>query len=157
MLLLLFGIVVLHLAALTVLFVSTVFSAWTVGESSSSDLWTNCSSFNEGYHCVSTYSGEWMLAVQSLMVLSVSFCGIAFFVFFCQIFTLKKGGRFILTGIIHIIASLLVLSAAIIYTLMSPEWVPEGNFFGFAYFLAWVAFPLALFSGLLYLVLRKKE
>ncbi|XP_023677504.1 peripheral myelin protein 22-like [Paramormyrops kingsleyae] len=157
MLLLLFGIVVLHLAALTVLFVSTVFSAWTVGDSSSSDLWTNCTSLNEGYHCVSTYSGEWMLAVQSLMVLSVSFCGIAFFIFFCQIFTLKKGGRFILTGIVHIIASLLVLSAAIIYTLMSPEWVPEGNSFGFAYFLAWVAFPLALFSGLLYLVLRKKE
>ncbi|KPP74308.1 Peripheral myelin protein 22-like [Scleropages formosus] len=100
---------------------------------------------------------EWMQAVQGLMILSAAFCGISLFLFFCQLFTLRKGGRFFLTGIFQIIASLLVMSAAIIYTLMSSEWVSNDQGFGFAYFLAWVAFPLALFSGLLYLILRKKD
>ncbi|KAL4659218.1 peripheral myelin protein 22-like [Arapaima gigas] len=157
MLLLLFGIVILHLAALALLLVSTIVSAWAVGETTSTDLWTNCSTTNGGYHCVPSFSGEWMQAVQGLMVLSVVFCGISLFLFFCQLFTLRKGGCFYFTGVFQIIASLLVMTAAIVYTLMSPDWVAEDQDFGFAYFLAWGAFPLALFSGLLYLILRKKE
>lgn len=49
------------------------------------------------------------------------------------------------------------MSGAIIYTVMSPEWVLEGNSFGYSYILAWVAFPLALISGLIYVILRKRE
>lgn len=49
------------------------------------------------------------------------------------------------------------MSGAIIYTVMSPEWVPQMNTFGYSYILAWVAFPLALISGLIYVILRKRE
>ncbi|MFT7802463.1 peripheral myelin protein 22 [Arapaima gigas] len=156
MLLLLLAIIVLHLAALILLFISTIVSAWTVGPNSSSDLWSNCSTVN-GYHCSSAYAGEWIQAVQALMILSIIFSFLSLFLFFCQLFTLQKGGRFFLTGIFQILASLFVMSGAIIYTVMSPEWVPDDQSFGFAYILAWVAFPLALVSGLIYVVLRKRE
>lgn len=54
-------------------------------------------------------------------------------------------------------AGLFVMSGAIIYTVMSPDWVPEVSAFGYSYILAWVAFPLALISGLIYVILRKRE
>lgn len=54
-------------------------------------------------------------------------------------------------------AGLFVMSGAIIYTVMSPEWVSDKNVFGYSYILAWVAFPLALISGLIYVILRKRE
>lgn len=157
MLLLLFGIILLHLAALVLLFVSTIVNAWTSGETISSDLWNNCTTSNDNYHCTPASSGEWIQAVQALMILSIIFSFLSLFLFFCQLFTLQKGGRFFLTGTFQILASLFVMSAAIIYTLMSPEWVPETSSFGFAYYLAWVAFPLALISGLIYVILRKRE
>ncbi|XP_018600994.1 peripheral myelin protein 22b [Scleropages formosus] len=154
MLLLLLAIIILHLAALVLLFISTIVSAWTVNGTSSSDLWSNCSTVS-GYHCISAYAGEWIQAVQALMILSIIFSFLSLFLFFCQLFTLQKGGRFFLTGIFQILASLFVMSGAIIYTVKSPEWV-SGSF-GFAYILAWVAFPLALISGLIYVILRKRE
>lgn len=49
------------------------------------------------------------------------------------------------------------MSGAIIYTVMSPEWVSDKYAFGYSYILAWVAFPLALISGLIYVILRKRE
>uniref|UniRef100_A0AAZ3SH11 Peripheral myelin protein 22 n=1 Tax=Oncorhynchus tshawytscha TaxID=74940 RepID=A0AAZ3SH11_ONCTS len=57
MLLLLLGIVILHAAALVLLFVSTIVSAWTTGSTSSSDLWNNCSTISGGYHCDPAYTG----------------------------------------------------------------------------------------------------
>lgn len=54
-------------------------------------------------------------------------------------------------------SGLFVMSGAIIYTVMSPEWVPQINVYGYSYILAWVAFPLALISGLIYVILRKRE
>ncbi|TMS22046.1 Peripheral myelin protein 22 [Larimichthys crocea] len=95
--------------------------------------------------------------VQAVMILSIIFSCLSLFLFFCQLFTLQKGGRFFLTGTFQILASLFVMSGAIIYTVMSPEWVPEGDAFGYSYILAWVAFPLALISGLIYVILRKRE
>ncbi|CDQ69755.1 peripheral myelin protein 22b [Oncorhynchus mykiss] len=156
MLLLLLGIVILHAAALVLLFVSTIVSAWTTGSTSSSDLWNNCSTIN-GYHCDPADTGEWIQAVQALMILSIIFSFISLFLFFCQLFTLQKGGRFFVTGVFQILASLFVMSGAVIYTVMSPNWVPVSEAFGWAYILAWVAFPLALISGLIYVILRKRE
>ena len=53
---------------------------------------------------------------------------------------------------------LCVMSAASIYTVRHPEWHPNSeNSYGFAYILAWVAFPLALLSGVIYVILRKRE
>uniref|UniRef100_A0A8C7SKX4 Peripheral myelin protein 22 n=2 Tax=Oncorhynchus mykiss TaxID=8022 RepID=A0A8C7SKX4_ONCMY len=157
MLLLLLGIVVLHIAALVLLFVSTIVNAWTTGSTSSSDLWNNCSTTNRGYRCDLANTGVWIQAVQALMILSIIFSFISLFLFFCQLFTLQKGGRFFLTGVFQILASLFVMSGAVIYTVMSPEWVPDSEAFGWAYIMAWVAFPLALISGLIYVILRKRE
>lgn len=159
MLILLCGIIFLHVAAIALLFVSTIVSAWAVSPTSSADLWVNCTSANGDNiaHCETLETGVWIQAVQALMILSIIFSFLSLFLFFCQLFTLQKGGRFFLTGAFQIFASLFVMSGAIIYTVMSPEWVPESESFGFAYILAWVAFPLALISGLIYVILRKRE
>ncbi|XP_057681258.1 peripheral myelin protein 22b [Corythoichthys intestinalis] len=157
MLLLLLGIVLLHVAALVLLLVSTIVSVWTSNEIGTSDLWTNCSIINGIQRCDGASTGEWIQAVQALMILSIIFSCLALFLFFCQLFTLQKGGRFFITGTFQILASLFVMSGAIIYTVMSPEWVPETDTFGYSYILAWVAFPLALISGLIYVILRKRE
>ncbi|CAG06584.1 unnamed protein product, partial [Tetraodon nigroviridis] len=158
MLLLLLGIILLHIAALVLLFVSTIVSAWTWSETSTSDLWMNCTTIvGAGQRCDPASTGEWIQAVQALMILSIIFSCLSLFLFFCQLFTLQKGGRFFLTGTFQILASLFVMSGAIIYTVMSPEWVPQINTYGYSYILAWVAFPLALISGLIYVILRKRE
>ncbi|XP_061913515.1 peripheral myelin protein 22-like [Entelurus aequoreus] len=151
MLLLLLAIVLLHIIALVLLFVSTIVSH------RDSDLWSNCTTINGGYRCDPASSGEWIQAVQALMILSIIFSCLSLFLFFCQLFTLQKGGRFFVTGTFQILASLFVMSGAIIYTVMSPDWVPEKDVFGYSYILAWVAFPLALISGLIYVILRKRE
>ncbi|XP_066560478.1 peripheral myelin protein 22b [Amia ocellicauda] len=157
MLLLLLGIILLHIAALVLLFVSTIVSAWVVHGSTTSDLWINCTSANGASHCDSAHTGEWIQAVQALMILSIIFSVLSLFLFFCQLFTLQKGGRFFLTGIFQIFASLFVMSGAIIYTVQSSLWVAAEASYGFAYYLAWVSFPLALISGLIYVILRKRE
>lgn len=55
-------------------------------------------------------------------------------------------------------AGLCVMSAASIYTVRHLDWhYGSENSYGFAYILAWVAFPLALLSGVVYVILRKRE
>ncbi|XP_068161161.1 peripheral myelin protein 22b [Antennarius striatus] len=157
MLVLLLGIVLLHIAALVLLFVSTIISVWSSNQTGTTDLWLNCSTINGEYRCDPASTGEWIQAVQALMILSIIFSCLSLFVFFCQLFTLQKGGRFFLTGTFQILASLFVMSGAIIYTVMSPSWLGDANTFGYSYILAWVAFPLALISGLIYVILRKRE
>ncbi|XP_016101815.1 peripheral myelin protein 22-like [Sinocyclocheilus grahami] len=157
MLLLLLGIVVVHVAALVLLFVSTIVSAWAVNPNSSSDLWTNCTTLNGLSRCDPADTGVWIQAVQALMILSIIFSILSLLLFFCQLFTLQKGGRFFLTGAFQIFASLFIMCGAIIYTVMNSEWVPETESYGFSYILAWVAFPLVLISGLIYVILRKRE
>lgn len=89
------------------------------------------------------------------MVLATIFCLTSFIIFLCQLFTLVKGGRFFLTAVFQILASLFVMSGAIIYTVMSEKKGDES--WGYAFVLAWLAFPLTLISGFIYIVLRKKE
>ncbi|KAJ8384730.1 hypothetical protein AAFF_G00199360 [Aldrovandia affinis] len=116
-----------------------------------------CSTSNGGYHFDPASARAWIQSVKGLMVLSVIYSVLALFFFLCQLFTLQKGGRFFLTGIFQILASLLVMSAATVYTLQRPDWSQESEAFGFSYVLAWAAFPLALLSGLVYVFLRKLE
>lgn len=54
---------------------------------------------------------------------------------------------------------LCVMSAAAIFTVRHTDWHPstENVSFGFAYILSWVAFPLAILSGVIYVILRKRE
>uniref|UniRef100_A0A3Q0RM02 Peripheral myelin protein 22 n=1 Tax=Amphilophus citrinellus TaxID=61819 RepID=A0A3Q0RM02_AMPCI len=154
MLLLLLGIIFLHLAALVLLFVSTIVSSniyYTLTHH-------HYRSVTDSPPPLFFFSlAEWIQAVQAVMILSIIFSCLSLFLFFCQLFTLQKGGRFFLTGTFQILASLFVMSGAIIYTVMSPEWVLGTYSFGYSYILAWVAFPLALISGLIYVILRKRE
>ncbi|KAI5103542.1 peripheral myelin protein 22, partial [Silurus meridionalis] len=99
----------------------------------------------------------WIQSVQALMILSIIFSILSLCLFFCQLFTLQKGGRFFLTGSFQIFACLFIMCGAIIYTVMRNTWIPSGASYGYAYILAWVAFPLALISGLIYIILRKRE
>lgn len=156
MLLILLGVLILHLVILILLIVSTAASAWTVGGDKSSDLWYTCMTSSGGYHCKAASSEDWIQAVQALMILSLLFCFFSLIAFMYQLFRLVKGGRFFFTAIFQILASLFVMCAAIIYTVMNPENDPKTQY-GYAYVLAWVAFPLSLISGLIYIVLRKKE
>ncbi|KAI5930438.1 Peripheral myelin protein 22 [Manis javanica] len=159
MLLLLLGIIILHVAVLVLLFVSTIVSQWIVGNGHATDLWQNCSTSSDTvHHCFSSSANEWLQSVQATMILSIIFSVLSLFLFFCQLFTLTKGGRFYITGIFQILAGLCVMSAASIYTVRHPEWHFNSEYsYGFAYILAWVAFPLALLSGVVYVILRKRE
>lgn len=47
---------------------------------------------------------EWLQSVQATMILSIIFSVLSLFLFFCQLFTLTKGGRFYITGIFQILA-----------------------------------------------------
>ncbi|XP_072225301.1 peripheral myelin protein 22-like [Leuresthes tenuis] len=156
MLLILLGVLVLHLIILILLIVSTAASTWSVGGGKSTDLWYDCMTNNRGYHCKPASNEDWIQAVQALMILSLLFCFCSLIAFVYQLFKLVKGGRFFFTAIFQILASVFVMCGAIIYTVMSPDNDPNKQF-GYAYVLAWVAFPLCLISGLIYIVLRKKE
>ncbi|MGH0156242.1 UNVERIFIED_CONTAM: hypothetical protein FKN15_049577 [Acipenser sinensis] len=123
----------------------------TLLNTTSNEMWSHFNSVN----CI--VKNEWIQAVQATMILSVIFSVISLFLFFCQLFTLQKGGRFFFTGIFQILASLFVMSGATIYTVKNADWVPESASYGYAYILAWVAFPLALISGCIYVILRKRE
>lgn len=161
MLLLLLGIIVLHVAVLVLLFVSTIVSQWIEGNGHTMDLWQNCSTSSMGSvrHCLLSSTNEWLQSVQATMILSIIFSVLSLFLFFYQLFTITKGGRFYLTGIFQILAGLCVMSAASIYTVRHTEWHNNstGYTYGFTYILAWVAFPLALLSGFIYVILRKRD
>ncbi|XP_038013355.1 peripheral myelin protein 22 [Motacilla alba alba] len=159
MLLLLLGIIVLHVTVLVLLFVSTIVSQWLVNGERASDLWQNCSSGGDTIQCVASSSNEWLQSVQAMMILSVIFSVLSLFLFFCQLFTLTKGGRFYITGVFQILAGLCVMSGAAIFTVRHTDWhqASENTSYGFAYILAWLAFPLALASGIVYVILRKRE
>ncbi|NP_001080285.1 peripheral myelin protein 22 L homeolog [Xenopus laevis] len=159
MLLLLLGIIILHVAVLVLLFVSTIVSSWLVGNGYSADLWQNCSGPATGtWQCLTSSSNEWLQSVQAMMILSIIFSVLSLFLFFCQLFTLTKGGRFFLTGFFQVLAAACVMAGASIFTVRHTEWqTAEVASYGFAYILAWVAFPLAAISGIIYIILRKRE
>ncbi|XP_056608743.1 peripheral myelin protein 22a isoform X2 [Triplophysa dalaica] len=157
MLAILFATLVLHLTDLIILFVSTCANAWRIHGTESNDLWYHCVQSNGGHTCQGTGDEEWLQAVQALMVLATIFSLTSFIIFLCQLFTLVKGGRFFFTAVFQILASLFVMSGAIIYTVMSPKWKSNSDSYGYAFVLAWLAFPLTLISGFIYIVLRKKE
>lgn len=48
---------------------------------------------------------EWIQSVQALMILSIIFSCLSLFLFFVQLFTLQKGGRFFITGVFQVLAS----------------------------------------------------
>ena len=55
----------------------------------------------------------------------------------------------------YFLPGLFVMSGAIIFTVMN--YAAASSSYGYAYVLAWLAFPLTLGSGLIYIILRKTE
>ncbi|KAI4903785.1 hypothetical protein NFI96_016466 [Prochilodus magdalenae] len=155
MLVVLVGILILHLTEIILLIISTSVNAWRTSEGKSYDLWYNCET-NGKTHCNAGFD-DWLQAVQALMVLATLFCILSFIFFLCQLFSLAKGGRFFFTAVFQVLSSLFVMSGAIIYTVMSPEGKTDKESYGYAFVLAWLAFPLTLLSGFIYIILRKKE
>ncbi|XP_072550242.1 peripheral myelin protein 22a isoform X2 [Salminus brasiliensis] len=155
MLAVLVGVVILHLTEMIILIISTSVNAWRTHEGRSYHLWDGCSQTN-GYKCNDINDADWLQAVQALMVLATLFCMLSFIFFLCQLFTLVKGGRFFFTAVFQILSSLFVMSGAIIYTVIGPE-SQKNDSYGYAFVLAWLAFPLTLISGFIYIILRKKE
>ncbi|MCI4385093.1 hypothetical protein PGIGA_G00046410 [Pangasianodon gigas] len=155
MLVVLIGTVILHILDLILLVISTSVNAWSKFQARTFNLWYDCITENGGYHCIDASNLDWLQAVQGLMILATIFCLLSLILFIWQLFTLNKGGRFFFTAVFQILSSLFVMSGAIIYTVMSPG--GQDYSFGFAFVLAWLAFPLTLISGLIYIILRKKE
>ncbi|KAG8140492.1 putative Epithelial membrane protein [Naja naja] len=103
---------------------------------------------------------EWLHGVQAFMVLSLLFSSLAFIIFMWQLYTMKRGSLFYATGIFQILTAVSVFTAALIYTIHVDTFqqgrMPGGSY-GHCFVLAWLAFPLALVSGIVYIHLRKKE
>ncbi|KAM4650683.1 epithelial membrane protein 3 [Discoglossus pictus] len=160
---LLFGVTALHLIILVILFVATLDNSWWVfSEDETVNLWYDCLYENNtnAWLCSSVSDNEWFHAVQALMVLAVLFSSFSFMLFMCQLYTMERGGLFYATGIFQIFASLAVFSGAVIYASHVTEFHPnrdKGGYFGHCFVLAWVAFPLSMVSGIMYIHLRKRE
>ncbi|KAF4078211.1 hypothetical protein AMELA_G00196670 [Ameiurus melas] len=165
MAILLISITLLHIFTLAILFIATMGkSGWVVSNTERSDLWYYCKLNNETetWFCVSLKETEWLQAVQVLMILSAVFCSVSFLVFLGQLFIMSKGGLFYLTGVCQAFAGLTTFTAILIYTLHSKEILQHYNVLGsghfsYCYILAWVCVPLLIWSGLMYVYLRKRK
>ncbi|XP_043936474.1 epithelial membrane protein 3 [Protopterus annectens] len=150
----------LHLIALVILFIATLDKTWWVNNDQKGDLWYKCfyENHTDAWTCESATDNEWLHAIQALMILAVLFCTVSLVLFLCQLYALKQGGLFYATGIFQIFASLAVLTGVVIYTVHVAEIQknPNGHF-GHCFYLAWVAFPLTMVSGIMYIHLRKLE
>ncbi|XP_056652677.1 epithelial membrane protein 3 isoform X1 [Monodelphis domestica] len=162
--LLLLVVSALHILILILLFVATLDKSWWILPGNHSlNLWKECvASLNQSevWECRSVSEDGWLKAVQALMVLSLIFCCLSFMLFMFQLYTMRRGGLFYATGLCQFCTSLSVFSGALIYAMHVQEIHqarPSGGSFGYCFALAWVAFPLALASGLIYIHLRKRE
>ncbi|XP_078286747.1 epithelial membrane protein 2-like [Rhinoraja longicauda] len=157
MLVLLVAIFLLHLSTIIFLIISTANNAWWSTADYNMDIWKQC--FHANSTCVAVADkdlDDCLQAVQASMVLAVIFSCCGFVVFTCQLFTLKKGNRFIFTGIFQLLSCLCVVIAAAVYTIYFHSKEHSG-WYGSSYILAWLCFPLTLISGVMYAILRKRE
>ncbi|KAM3865478.1 peripheral myelin protein 22-like [Diretmus argenteus] len=154
--LILAGIVVLHITTIILLLVATIDNAWWVTDTTSTDLWGSWEMAGSAWHYVSlkTYPEDFLQAVQATSVLACIFAILALFVFVAQLFTLGKGQRFTLSGVLQMISCLCVMIAASIYT--AEFHINEAGAYGHSFILAWISFVLTFFLAVTYLVLRKK-
>ncbi|XP_072423737.1 peripheral myelin protein 22-like [Chiloscyllium punctatum] len=158
-------LLLLHLAGLVLLYIATIHNAWWVpGEGQSRDLWSECVYSQSGRQWACTGFGpagpeDWLHASQALMVVSVLFSSGSLLSFLCQLYTLRKGSLFYLTGILQVFAGLCVLVSALIYTLHERQihGAQTQGSFGYSYILAWLSFPLTVCSGIMYIHLRKLD
>ncbi|KAJ8345057.1 hypothetical protein SKAU_G00292500 [Synaphobranchus kaupii] len=160
MLVILAFILLFHIISATLLFISTINNAWWISGNFYTDLWYTCNGSCYAVENSESTAAGYLQAVQATMILATILCCVGFFVFILQLFRLNQGERFVFAAIIQLLSSLCVMIAASIYTaqhesFQKPE-LRNGNY-GYSFVLAWIAFPLTLISGLMYLVLRKRK
>nr|XP_044989430.1 epithelial membrane protein 3 isoform X2 [Jaculus jaculus] len=162
--LLLLMVSALHILILILLFVATLDKSWwTLSGKESLNLWYDCTwnTTTKTWDCSNVSENGWLKAVQVLMVLSLILCCLSFILFMFQLYTMRRGGLFYATGLCQLCTSAAVFSGALIYAIRAEEILaakhPPGGSFGYCFALAWVAFPLALVSGIVYIHLRKRE
>ncbi|XP_035380765.1 epithelial membrane protein 2-like [Electrophorus electricus] len=157
MLILLFGIFVLHITSVILLLVATIDNAWWKTELLSTDIWGSWVQINGQWNYTdlpSTYPSGYLQAVQASSILACVFSGLGLVVFMVQLFTLPKGKRFTFSGIFQLLACLCIMIAASIYTEIFHS--NEGSSYGPCFIMAWMAFVLTFISCLIYFILRKK-
>uniref|UniRef100_A0A8C6U3W0 Epithelial membrane protein 2 n=1 Tax=Neogobius melanostomus TaxID=47308 RepID=A0A8C6U3W0_9GOBI len=165
MLIILFLIILFHVAAAALLFVATIYNAWWVvtptgREVIYADLWYSCNSTCFPVENSHTASAAFLQTVQATMILATILCCVSFVVFILQLFRLKQGERFIFTAIIQLLAALCVMIGVSVYTAEKDSFhvasLRDGSF-GASFIVAWVAFPMTVLSGFMYLILRKRK
>ncbi|XP_068959542.1 epithelial membrane protein 3 [Petaurus breviceps papuanus] len=161
--LLLVAVSALHILILILLFVATLDKSWWILPGNDSlNLWKEClahlnQSSQEVWECKNVSESGWLKAVQALMVMSLVFCCLSFILFMFQLYNMKRGGLFYATGLCQLCTSVSVFTGALIYAIHANDFHQTAGSFGYCFALAWVAFPLALASGIIYIHLRKRE
>ncbi|KAJ8284048.1 hypothetical protein COCON_G00028980 [Conger conger] len=161
MLIILAFIILFHVLSAILLFIATINNAWWVLGNTYTDLWYSCNATlcNPVENSHSSAAG-YLQAVQATMILATILCCVGFFVFILQLFRLKNGERFVFTAVIQLMSCFCVMIAGSIYAAQHESFQTEDfkdGTFSYAFILAWVSFPVTLFSGLMYLVLRKRK
>nr|XP_055037323.1 epithelial membrane protein 2 [Misgurnus anguillicaudatus] len=180
MLIILALIILFHVTSVILLFTATINNVWWVSGNSYMDLWYHCNetSCNEIPNS-STIHGVYLQAVQATMILSTILCCVGFFVFILQLFRLKQGERFVFPAIVQLMSGGLLCgyrekfldlvkganrkkNTIEVNGCSQPcgyhqSQESEKGDYGYCFVLAWVAFPMTLLSGLMYLVLRKRK
>ncbi|KAA0705795.1 Epithelial membrane protein 2 [Triplophysa tibetana] len=161
MLIILAFIILFHVVSAILLFIATINNVWWVTDKFTMDLWYHCNT-TDCYDIPHSATNEaaYLQAVQASLILATILCCVGFFAFILQLFRLKQGERFVFTAIIQLLSSFCVMTAASIYTAEHLNFKGkefEKGDYGYCYILAWVAFPMTLLSGLMYLVLRKRK
>ncbi|XP_059411111.1 epithelial membrane protein 2 [Carassius carassius] len=161
MLIILALIILFHITSAILLFIATIRNVWWVWKDYSLDLWYHCNS-TDCYDIPNSATSDaaYLQTVQATMILATILCCVGFFVFILQLFRLKQGERFVFTAIIQLLSAFCVMTGASIYTAEHLSF-KDKNFkdgdYGYSFVVAWVAFPMTLLSGLMYLVLRKRK
>ncbi|XP_030636692.1 epithelial membrane protein 1 [Chanos chanos] len=160
MLKVLIGISFLHITAIVLLFIALIDDAWWFTRNMYSDIWGRwVMEFDDNvwvYQDLPTsYRKDYLQAVQAFAVLSCLFTIFALFVFIFQLFTLGKGQRFTLSGVLQLTSCFCIMVALSVYTDHFHRGEKDG-WYGYSYVLAWLVFLLTLATGAIYVVLRKK-
>ncbi|XP_028828355.1 epithelial membrane protein 1 isoform X2 [Denticeps clupeoides] len=157
------GICFLHLTTIVLLFIAVIDDAWWFTRNMYTDIWGRWAMGDGEFEdevwvytdLPTSYRKDYLQAVQAFAVLSCLFAVVSLFVFIYQLFTLGKGERFTLSGVLQLTSGFCIMVALSIYTDHFHRDEP-GGWYGYSYILAWFGFLLALLTGVIYVILRKR-
>ncbi|KAA0721905.1 Epithelial membrane protein 2 [Triplophysa tibetana] len=135
--------------------------AWWFTRTLYTDLWGKWVMENEDNVWVymdipTSYRKDYLQAVQAFAVLSCLFAVFSLCVFIYQLFTLGKGQRFTISGVVQLISCFCIMVALSVYTDHFHRDEKDG-WYGWSYIMAWFGWLLTLFTGIMYIILRKRE